>query len=151
MRRIVLPSHRKEKETAFELRCISETQFFTLGSLFDCQLAMRFVFIDFNLVVFSYFFSFPSLFRLFEEHQELLALFKKFHNLTTRDEQANSTELAEHAVSVMTTLDESIRSLDNIDTFLLYLHQVGQTHYKIQGFKKEYFWVSLNLSRFISK
>ncbi len=84
--------------------------------------------------------------RLFEEHQELLSLFSKFHNLKTRDEQANSTELAEHAVSVMTTLDESIRSLDNIDSFLLYLHQVGQTHSKIPGFQKEYFWVSKSAS-----
>lgn len=81
--------------------------------------------------------------RLFEEHKELLNLFTKFHKLTTRDEQANSEELAEHAVSVMTTLDESIRSLDNVDTFILYLHQVGQSHYKIPGFQKEYFWVCL--------
>jgi len=79
--------------------------------------------------------------RLFEEHKELLNLFTKFHKLTTRDEQASSEELAEHAVSVMTTLDESIRSLDNVDTFILYLHQVGQSHYKIAGFQKEYFWV----------
>lgn len=78
--------------------------------------------------------------KLFEEHKELLSLFTKFHQLTTRDEQANSEELAEHASSVMSTLDESIRSLDNVDTFLLYLHQVGQSHYKIEGFQKEYFW-----------
>jgi hypothetical protein len=80
---------------------------------------------------------------LFEEHQELLNLFTKFHKLTTRDEQASSEELAEHAVSVMTTLDESIRSLDNVDNFILYLHQVGQSHYKIPGFQKEYFWVNI--------
>lgn len=90
---------------------------------------------DFHICVFIYF-------RLFEEHKELLSLFTKFHQLTTRDEQANSEELAEHASSVMSTLDESIRSLDNVDTFLLYLHQVGQSHYKIEGFQKEYFWVS---------
>lgn len=83
--------------------------------------------------------------RLFEEHKELLNLFTKFHKLTTRDEQASSEELAEHAVSVMTTLDESIRSLDNVDNFILYLHQVGQSHYKIPGFQKEYFWVNILL------
>jgi hemoglobin-like flavoprotein len=85
--------------------------------------------------------------RLFEEHKELLNLFTKFHKLTTRDEQASSEELAEHAVSVMTTLDESIRSLDNVDAFILYLHQVGQSHYKIPGFQKEYFWVCLNKTK----
>lgn len=79
--------------------------------------------------------------RLFEEHKELLNLFSKFHQLTTRDQQATSTELAEHAVNVMTTLDEGIRSLDNVDAFILYLQQIGQSHYKIQGFQKEYFWV----------
>jgi hemoglobin-like flavoprotein len=86
--------------------------------------------------------------RLFEEHQELLNLFTKFHKLKTRDEQASSEELAEHAVSVMTTLDESIRSLDNVDAFILYLHQVGQSHYKIPGFQKEYFWVCLYKTKF---
>jgi hypothetical protein len=86
--------------------------------------------------------------RLFEEHKELLNLFTKFHKLTTRDEQASSEELAEHAVSVMTTLDESIRSLDNVDAFILYLHQVGQSHYKIPGFQKEYFWVCLYKTKF---
>ena len=54
---------------------------------------------------------------------------------------ATNTELAEHAVSVMTTVDESVRSMDNMDSFILYLHQVGQRHVKIKGFKKEYFWV----------
>jgi hypothetical protein len=81
--------------------------------------------------------------RLFDENAEMLTLFTKFKDLKTRDQQATSTELAEHAVSVMTTLDESIRCLDNVDSFLLYLHQVGQRHVKIPGFHKEYFWVRL--------
>jgi hypothetical protein len=34
---------------------------------------------------------------LFKEHNELLGLFTKFHKLKTRDEQARSEELAEHA------------------------------------------------------
>lgn len=77
--------------------------------------------------------------KLFEEHQDLLALFSKFHQLKTRDEQASSAELAEHATNVMNTLDESIRTMDNMDSFLLYLHQIGQSHCKIPGFQKEYF------------
>ncbi len=81
-------------------------------------------------------------YRLFEEHQDLLALFTKFHQLKTRDEQASSAELAEHATNVMNTLDESIRTMDNMDEFLLYLHQIGQSHCKIPGFQKEYFRVS---------
>jgi len=51
-------------------------------------------------------------------------------------------ELAEHASRVMTTLDESIMSLDKMDFFFEYLHAIGRYHRKIPGFNKEYFWVS---------
>lgn len=80
--------------------------------------------------------------RLFEEHGELLGLFNKFRELKTKEEQASSEELAEHANKVMETLDEGIRSLDDLDTFFEYLHQVGASHTRIPGFKAEYFWVS---------
>jgi len=78
--------------------------------------------------------------KLFEEHEELLSMFAKFQKLKTRDEQASSEELAEHAVSVMSTLDEGIRSIDNMDNFHLFLTQIGQSHCKIEGFQKEFFW-----------
>jgi hypothetical protein len=78
---------------------------------------------------------------LFEQHQELLNLFEKFRELRTRDEQANSMELAEHANTVMATLDEGIKGLDNLDSFFDFLTQVGASHHRIPGFKPEYFWV----------
>ncbi|XP_031341039.1 uncharacterized protein LOC116169153, partial [Photinus pyralis] len=78
--------------------------------------------------------------RLFEEHNELLSLFNKFRELKNKDQQINSLELAEHASTVMETIDEAIRTLDNIDSFLEYVHQVGASHRKVQGFKAEYFW-----------
>lgn len=68
-------------------------------------------------------------------------MFEKFRKLKTREEQANSLELAEHAVTVMNTLDEGIKGLDNLDAFFEYLHQVGASHRRIPGFKVEYFWV----------
>lgn len=83
-----------------------------------------------------------SLFRLFEEHSELLGLFQKFKELKTKEQQAQSEELAEHANKVMETLDEGIRGLDDLDTFFAYLHTVGASHTRIPGFKAEYFWVS---------
>ena len=89
-------------------------------------------------------------YRLFEEHEELLNMFQKFQKLKTRDEQASSEELAEHAVSVMNSLDEGIRSIDNMDNFHLFLTQIGQSHCKIEGFQKEYFWVGFNWSVFAS-
>lgn len=79
--------------------------------------------------------------RLFEEHKELLGLFTRFGELKTRDAQANSMELQEHATKVMTTLDEGIKELDDLDSFFEYLHQIGASHRKIPGFKPEYFWV----------
>lgn len=80
--------------------------------------------------------------RLFEEHGDLLNLFTNFRDLKTREQQATSEELADHANRVMETLDEGIRSLDNLDTFFDYLHQVGASHTRIPGFKANYFWVS---------
>jgi len=78
--------------------------------------------------------------KLFEQHQELLNLFEKFRELRTREEQANSMELAEHANTVMATLDEGIKGLDNLDSFFDFLTQVGASHHRIPGFKPEYFW-----------
>ncbi|CAH2007464.1 unnamed protein product [Acanthoscelides obtectus] len=78
--------------------------------------------------------------RLFEEHGELLTLFEKFRELKTKEDQANSLELQEHANTVMTTLDEGIKGLDNLDAFFDFLHQVGASHRRIPGFKAEYFW-----------
>lgn len=80
--------------------------------------------------------------RLFEENAELLVLFDKFQELKTKEQQVTSEELAEHATKVMESLDEGIRSLDDVDAFLNFVHQIGVTHRKIPGFKAEYFWVS---------
>jgi hypothetical protein len=99
----------------------------------------------FTLCFFVFFFRPPR--RLFEEHQELLQLFTKFGELKTRDAQANSMELAEHANKVMTTLDEGIKELDDLDNFFQYLTQVGATHKTIPGFDPEYFWVSSHAVR----
>lgn len=51
-------------------------------------------------------------------------------------------ELAEHANKVMTTLDEGIKELDDLDNFFQYLTQVGATHKTIPGFNPDYFWVN---------
>ncbi|KAK8387148.1 hypothetical protein O3P69_018068 [Scylla paramamosain] len=78
--------------------------------------------------------------QLFENHSELITLFTKFRQLRTRDEQAESLELAEHATMVMNSIDEGIKAMDNVDFFFGLLHQIGASHRKIPGFKKEYFW-----------
>jgi len=81
---------------------------------------------------------------LFEENQELILLFEKFQSLKTKESQMESMELAEHASLVMTSLDEAINSLDNVDYFIEYLRSIGKLHHKVPGFKKEHFWVSLS-------
>ncbi|XP_073982063.1 neuroglobin-like isoform X1 [Rhodnius prolixus] len=78
--------------------------------------------------------------KLFEEHEELLGLFAKLKELRTKEEQAESVELQEHATKVMSTLDEGIKELDDLDTFFSFLTQIGQSHRKIPGFKPDYFW-----------
>lgn len=101
------------------------------------------LFLVISIYNFSNVFSFLLLYRLFEEHGDLLLLFNKFRELKTKEQQASSEELAEHANKVMETLDEGIRSLDDLDAFFEYLHQVGASHRRIPGFKAEYFWVSI--------
>ncbi|KYM84462.1 Neuroglobin [Atta colombica] len=78
--------------------------------------------------------------KLFEENAELLNMFTKFRDQKTKEQQSTSMELAEHAKTVMTTLDEGIKSLDDMDAFLTYLHEVGASHTKIPGFNRQYFW-----------
>ncbi|XP_047099172.1 myoglobin-like [Schistocerca piceifrons] len=78
--------------------------------------------------------------RLFEEHSDLLELFERFRSLKTREEQASSMELAEHATTVMNSLDEAIRALDDADTFFTFVEQVGASHRRIPGFQPELFW-----------
>lgn len=85
-------------------------------------------------------------FRLFEEHAELLSMFTKFKELKTKEDQANSLELHEHATTVMKTLDEGIKGLDNLDAFFEYLHHVGASHRRIPGFKVDYFSVGISFS-----
>lgn len=80
--------------------------------------------------------------RLFEEHTGLLNMFSKFKELKTKEEQATSEELAAHANKVMETIDEGIRSLDELDVFFQYLHEIGASHTRIPGFTADLFWVS---------
>lgn len=69
-------------------------------------------------------------------------MFSKLKELKTKEEQATSEELAAHATKVMETMDESIRSLDEIDVFFQYLHEIGATHSRFPGFSPDLFWVS---------
>ncbi|CAG0879564.1 unnamed protein product [Darwinula stevensoni] len=76
---------------------------------------------------------------LFVDHCDLLNQFEKFQGLETQDEEAERMELADHARIVMTTLDTSIRSLDNLDEFFQYVYTVGEAHTRIPEFQKENF------------
>ncbi|CAL4075712.1 unnamed protein product, partial [Meganyctiphanes norvegica] len=77
---------------------------------------------------------------LFQTHGELLDFFTKFGDLKSRDSQAESMELSQHAETVMAAIDEGIKAMDNVDFLLDLLHQIGASHTKIKGFKKDYFW-----------
>jgi hypothetical protein len=69
-------------------------------------------------------------------------MFSKLKDLKTKEDQATSEELAKHATRVMETMDESIRSLDEVDVFFQYLHDIGATHSRFPGFTSDLFWVS---------
>ncbi|CAO1426685.1 unnamed protein product [Diamesa serratosioi] len=78
--------------------------------------------------------------KLFEEHLDLIEMFSKFKELKTKEQQATSEELAEHANKVMETLDEGIRSLDDLDVFFEFLYEIGASHTRIPGFTAAHFW-----------
>ncbi|CAG0879567.1 unnamed protein product [Darwinula stevensoni] len=77
--------------------------------------------------------------KLFEDHCDLLNLFEKFQRLEVQDEQAKRMELKDHARIAITTLDNGIKSLDDLDVYFQHLHTVGETHTRIPGFEKENF------------
>ncbi|XP_014670958.1 PREDICTED: neuroglobin-like [Priapulus caudatus] len=78
--------------------------------------------------------------RLFLQHEELLAVFKKKFKDVPVDQLAKSPELENHASQVMSTLDEAIHSLNNLNFFFELLYTIGVTHRDIAGFRPEYFW-----------
>lgn len=47
---------------------------------------------------------------------------------------------------VMSTLDHAVRTLESPDEFVQFLENVGQSHNRIPGFKRDYFWVSFIFS-----
>ncbi|XP_014670957.1 PREDICTED: globin-3-like [Priapulus caudatus] len=80
--------------------------------------------------------------KLFLQHEELLAVFKKKFKDVPVDQLAKSPELENHASQVMSTLDEAIHSLNNLNFFFELLYTIGVTHRDIAGFRPEYFWAS---------
>lgn len=79
--------------------------------------------------------------NLFEENEDLFYLFDGFQHLK-RNEIQESMELKEHAATVMSTLDQSISSLNDYDNFVNYLHSIGELHRKVPEFRRDHFWVS---------
>lgn len=75
-------------------------------------------------------------------------MFAAFKSLKTKEQQATSEELAEHANKVMNTIDEGIRNLDDLDAFFEFLRQVGSSHTRIPNFTSDHFWVSRFLKSF---
>lgn len=84
---------------------------------------------------------------MFEQNQDLFYLFERFQHLKGTELQ-ESMELREHAATVMSTLDESINSLNHYDNFVAYLHSIGELHRKVPGFKRAHFWVSFEAKAF---
>jgi hypothetical protein len=82
---------------------------------------------------------------MFQETPEILAVFVKFQDLKTGEDQRQSEELQKHATLVMTALDTAISSIDDADEFISFLETTGRFHRKIPGFKKDFFWVSISL------
>ncbi|GBP54435.1 hypothetical protein EVAR_35992_1 [Eumeta japonica] len=78
---------------------------------------------------------------LFEENEELIGLFERFRSLKSREARVRSLPLAEHAATVMRTLDSTIRALPNADEFIARARRAGATHRRVPGFQPHFFWL----------
>lgn len=68
-------------------------------------------------------------------------MFTRFKYLKTKEEQWESQDLKDHATKVMTTLNKGIEGLNDLDSFLTFLHQIGASHTQFPGFNRDHFWV----------
>ncbi|CAG0885046.1 unnamed protein product [Darwinula stevensoni] len=65
--------------------------------------------------------------------------FEKFQGLEAQDEPTERMKLSDHARNAIATLDNGIKSLEDLDLFFQYLHAVGETHIRVPEFEKENF------------
>lgn len=65
--------------------------------------------------------------RLFDENPELLPLFP-FADEDTPEKLRNSDRLRRHGIRVMTTIDEAIAGLDDMETVAARLSALGERH-----------------------
>ncbi|XP_064602552.1 globin-3-like [Liolophura sinensis] len=82
--------------------------------------------------------------RLFKINSDLKRLFSNFKDLDSEDALRENEALEKHALLVMSTMDEAISNIDNVDYVYDVLNRVGQSHGRFSGFVAELFqWMEI--------
>lgn len=79
---------------------------------------------------------------MFKINSDLKRLFSNFKDLDSEDALRENEALEKHALLVMSTMDEAISNIDNVDYVYDVLNRVGQSHGRFSGFVAELFQVS---------
>lgn len=82
--------------------------------------------------------------RLFDENPELLPLFP-FADEDTPEKLRNSDRLRRHGIRVMTTIDEAIAGLDDMETVAARLSALGERHAHYEARKAHFQHVGVAL------
>ncbi|KAK6182327.1 hypothetical protein SNE40_010038 [Patella caerulea] len=78
--------------------------------------------------------------RLFKRKSELKSMFKEFKHLEKEDELRDNEALEHHATLVMTTLDDAITNIDNVEYISCMLSERGGSHVRFNGFHESNFY-----------
>lgn len=89
------------------------------------------------------FFSFLLCFRLFRLEPSTQIQFKNIRHLETEDKLRMSEELEKHAGKMMTSIDDIVNNIDDVDYALDKMSKVAQQHKSFQGFTAQQFLVSV--------
>ncbi len=82
-----------------------------------------------------------QIFRIFLEHKELKPLWRFARNLETSEQMNNNQAIKAHGEKLFNAIDMAVNSLDDLNTLVPILIQLGYSHYS-WGVKEQHFMVS---------
>ena len=85
--------------------------------------------------------------RLFETNSEIKELFAQFKDVETIAELRSSKVLEGHAMKVISTIDDAIVNLDDMDYVIRMLETIAESHsIRFPNFNLDFFWVQCFLT-----
>ena len=79
---------------------------------------------------------------MFKERSDIQDLFKHFKDTKDLEDLRIDEMLEKHALIVMSTFDETVNNIDNVDYVFSLLKTTGSMHSRFPNFQSDLFWVS---------